>query len=589
MIKQNENLEQKDKVKFDLYKILRMSILLSGKEVDELTFNKFKEATLNIDKMLNEEYDKKLDTLFYSTLTLEEEEKRLKDLVRFINNRIEKRKNLVDDYRNVTSKELLDLEYIEKSGELKSYEKRLEIIKDYLDNSKLIEISTQDLDQMKEDLTKEFDLKQENEIKNEEKEEKLYNTFVNCLYDMDLYSELDLTNYKSELEELNKSIKEQKEQKETFETAFNNLKLSGISGDLEVEYSSYVENSRRNYYYVKEKEILLKLYKLIDEKLSEYSTLFNKREDIKVLLSERQNLRQDLNIKEKDLLKPVVDLVREQGNGIDKEKENIDNINVLTERVKLKENRLEELKKEINKPEILAILKEFSLIDTYEHEELDYEEDEEELLLEAKEEIERDLSEEENLEEEYNDEIETYNEPTYEVNQIKDVTTIPTMNYGLSKLKSISVMKRVSEMLGANIKKEETSLQEETLQEPTVQETKEEQKEELLWTPTEPIDIKKDVEEVPVPTLEETVPTVDELPPLEEVPQVSSIEEEPKTEVKQEDVFTTNEDIFSDNSSAQDNLVFPESAMPMIPEEKDEKFVWPEANNNFDINGIFPN
>lgn len=579
MIKQNENLEQKDKVKFDLYKILRMSILLSGKEVDEVTFNKFKEATLNIDKMLSEEYDTKLDTLFYSTLTLEEEEKRLKDLVKFINNRIEKRKSLIDDYRNVTSKELLDLEYIDKSGELKNYEKRLEIIKNYLDNSKLIEISTQDLDKMKDDLTKEFDLKQENEIKNEEKEEKLYNTFVNCLYDMDVYSELDLNNFQSELEELEKSIKEAKEQKETFETAFNNLKLSGISGDLEVEYSSYVENSRRNYYYVKEKEILLKLFKLIDEKLSEYSNLFNKREDIKTLLNERIELRKELIIKEKDQLKPVTDLIQEQDNSINREKENIDNINVLTERIKLKETRLEELKKEINKPEILSILKEFSLIDTYEHEELI--DDEEEILLETKEEIERELDED-NYEEEIS---ETEEESIFEPNQIKDITVVPTMNYGLSKLKSISVMKRVADMLGANIKKEE-SLPTQNEQPKEETNSNEQPKEEnLFWTPTEFADIKKDVEEVPVPT-------------LEEVPQVTSIEEvnTPISEPPPEEVFTQNnnaifnESIQQDNQFQQNNIVFPEPIMPTLPETKpEEKFVWPEANNNFDINGIFPN
>ena len=75
MLKHSENLENKDKMKFDLYKILRMSVLLNQDQVDELTLNKFKDASLNIDNMLNEEYNSKLDELFYDTSTLEEEEK----------------------------------------------------------------------------------------------------------------------------------------------------------------------------------------------------------------------------------------------------------------------------------------------------------------------------------------------------------------------------------------------------------------------------------------------------------------------------------------------------------------------------------
>ena len=91
MIKHSENLESKDKIRFDLYKILRMSVLLGKDQVDELTLNKFKEASLNIDNMLNKEYYDKLDSMFYDTSSLEEAEKRLKVLVAFIKERIEQR------------------------------------------------------------------------------------------------------------------------------------------------------------------------------------------------------------------------------------------------------------------------------------------------------------------------------------------------------------------------------------------------------------------------------------------------------------------------------------------------------------------
>ena len=59
-------------LKENKYKILRMSILLNQNEVDKITLDKFREASLNIDKMLSEDYDKKMEDMFYDTLTLEE-------------------------------------------------------------------------------------------------------------------------------------------------------------------------------------------------------------------------------------------------------------------------------------------------------------------------------------------------------------------------------------------------------------------------------------------------------------------------------------------------------------------------------------
>lgn len=620
MIKHNDNLENKEKVKYDLYKILRMSILLSQNEVDELTLTKFKEASLNIDKMLGEEYDKKLDTMFYDTTTLEEEEQRLKELVALVSDRIEKRKELLEDYRTITTKELTELDYIEKSSDLDLYEQRLDTIKEYLDSSKLIEVNEDELEKLKEKLVEEYDLKSENEIKNTKIEEELYNTFVNCLYEMDLFNEINVENIDKELENLQKELVETKEQKDTFINAFENLKLSGITGELEIEYASYVENSKKNYYYVKEKEILLNLYKLIEEKEQEYHNLYNKREEVKRLLQERTFLRSELNIKEKDYLLKLSNLIYEQKQEIENEKENVDNINVLTERIKLKENRLEELNKKIKKPEILSILKEYSLIDTYDQEELlddtDLEEQQEE-----KEEVFNLLNE--LLEED--EESSEGEEKVYQPNEIKESNHVPSMNFGLSRLKSISVMKRVGDMLGLNAKKEEIKKeQEEKL--PVVEEleVKEKQQEtipqeDLFWTPVEFEEMKTETEEktteenifVEQPVVEEVKPLENELfEPFKEQPLIESKEadlfvnetpsvlfKETQQEVKTQDLFfeqqKENKDIFA---SSNNEIIFPEPIMPTIehnplPKEnkQEDKFMWPENMETFDLNGIFPN
>lgn len=663
MLKHDESLTDKEKVKLDLYKILRMSVLLSQDEVDELTLSKFKDASINLDKMYTEDYEEKLESMFYSTSTLEEEVERLKKLVEFIKDRIEQRKSLQSDYKNVTGKELNDLEYIEKSSELDIYEKRLNLIKSYLDNSRTIEVNKKELTYLEDELSNEFDKKKSNEEKNVNLEDKLYTDYINTLYEMDLQSLTKVEDIDEELNKIAKEINEAKDQKDTFVTAFDNLKTSGISGDLELEYASYVENSKRNYYYVKEKEILLELYELIEKKEKEYSNLFTKRTNVKTLLKERLTLRKDMNIKEKDLLLPIYDLVEEQSHEIEEEKSNTDNINVLTERIKLKENRLEELNKEVKKPEVLSILKEFHLIDTYDHddESLDkdylFEDEKEEQpeqledlvkedILETEPEIEesktdslfKDLMDEANSKDEDVEETQEVEplEETYLPNQIKSSEMIMSMNFGLSRLKSISVMKRVADMLGIDTKKKDS--------EPVVKEEPKqvETNDDLFWTPTEFAEMKSSSEE---PQQEVKLPLDDlfkDNTPKEEVKQENTTT---VPEMKKEDnifekeqpndifgnnkvpnifennksndifekeqpnnIFETNKqkDIFNNNinnsnvfetNNGDGNVIFPEPVMPTIEEKKlpvdndSDKFKWPDNSNleKFDLNGIFPN
>lgn len=673
MLKHDESLTDKEKVKLDLYKILRMSVLLSQDEVDELTLSKFKDASINLDKMYTEDYEEKLESMFYSTSTLEEEVERLKKLVEFIKDRIEQRKSLQSDYKNVTDKELNDLEYIEKSSELDLYEKRLNLIKNYLDNSRTIEVNKKELTYLEDELSNEFDKKKSNEEKNINLEDKLYTDYINTLYEMDLQSLTKVEDIDEELNKIAKEINEAKDQKDTFVTAFDNLKTSGISGDLELEYASYVENSKRNYYYVKEKEILLELYELIEKKEKEYSNLFTKRANVKTLLKERLTLRKDMNIKEKDLLLPIYDLVEEQSHEIEEEKSNTDNINVLTERIKLKENRLEELNKEVKKPEVLSILKEFHLIDTYDHddESLDkdylFEDEKEEQpeqledlvkedILETEPEIEesktdslfKDLMDEANSKDEEVEEIQEVEplEETYLPNQIKSSEMIMSMNFGLSRLKSISVMKRVADMLGIDTKKKNP--------EPVVKEEPKqvETNEDLFWTPTEFAEMKSSSEE---PQQEVKLPLDDlfkDNTPKEEVKQenITTVpemkkednifEKEQPSDIfsnnKSNDIFENNKvvnifennkpndifekeqpnnifetnkqnDIFNNNNNnnsnifktnnGDGNIIFPEPVMPTIEEKKlpvdndSDKFKWPDNSNleKFDLNGIFPN
>ena len=323
----------------------------------------------------------------------------------------------------------------------------------------------------------------------------------------------------------------------------------------------------------------------------------------------------------------VFELVFEQEQEIENEKENVDNINVLTERIKLKENRLEELNKLVNKPEVLAILKEYGLIDTYDHDDI-YDDSDDYIEVSLDEEEEEDdntesalnlllnlIEEEEVSENEEVEVVDNYEEFTFDEeekvekeekeylpNQIKESLVVPTMNFGLSRLKSISVMKRVGDMLGINAKptveKEETK-KEEKVEEPKV-EAKEDiveetpivelKDEELFWTPNEFVEMKNETENV------EVAPKVEE-PIFIENSAINS------NELNDEQIFEFNmpeikeqpidDKIFENQDSGSDGLIFPEpifteNIQRALPENKEDKFMWPDNMETFDINGIFP-
>ena len=100
MIKQsltfNDILEKK-------FKILRTSIMLGNLRNRDETLSEYEDTAKEIDRIRTSVYEEKLAAKMYTTVTLEEEENRLKDLISFVENRIEERNSFVNDYnRGIT-------------------------------------------------------------------------------------------------------------------------------------------------------------------------------------------------------------------------------------------------------------------------------------------------------------------------------------------------------------------------------------------------------------------------------------------------------------------------------------------------------
>ena len=424
-----------NKIKENKYKILRMSLLLGSDDNKAETINNFEEAARDIDAMNDEIYLKDLEKKFYDTRTLEEEEKKLADLVDYIGGRVEQRISLLSDFANVTGYDLMNLPPIKYYDKLDDYKDRLKYIQEYLSNTKEINELNIKVDSMENKLKDAYISKATSEESNRRSEEILLNKFINTIKTEENLENIDENNIDEQLSYISVKTEESKKSLDIFEKSFNTLENSGISQEEEQEYKSYVDNAKEVYYENKEIEYLLKIYKELLSKEEEYSKIILKRDSINNTLYERIELRRKLNIKSNDILESIYDLLDRQYEDIKKQKNNIDNIEELSNQISRNKEQINELELDNQKVEILAILREYGIIDTYNDNisTIDTEEEDNNLSIEESIEnndnqIEESIEEptEESIEEPTEESIEDINEfKAPEFNEKNDIFSIP--------------------------------------------------------------------------------------------------------------------------------------------------------------------
>mgnify|MGYP004571856501 CR=1 FL=1 len=353
-----------NKIKENKYKILRMSLLLGRGENQEETLTNFEEAARDIDTMNDEIYLNDLEGKFYDTLTLEEEEKKLSVLVDYIGGRVEQRISLLSDFSNVTGYDLTNLPPIKYYDKLDGYKERLKYIREYLSNIEGIKNLDKEINDAEKKLKEAYLNKATAEDYNSRNEEILLNKFEN-LFKSTALKDITEENINEKVEEVSSLTEESKKSLDIFNKSFSTLTGSGISYEEEEEYKSYVENAKEVYYMNKEQEYILKIYQYLLRSQIEYNTILEKREAINQLLYERMELRKDLKVKEPDTLNNLYDLLERQFEDIKHQKDNIELIDSLTENINKYKEALNELEVDNQKVEILALLREFCLIDTY--------------------------------------------------------------------------------------------------------------------------------------------------------------------------------------------------------------------------------
>lgn len=561
----------------NLCKIFEMRIKLDKekkvKTPSDVLIN-YEKYAKKIDNIYNEEFEKEVRPLITPSKTIEEEKDRLEKLIKLLEDRLEKRNDLEDRYYLATGDYISGLQIVISDKELDEKRERLGLINRYLETTSEIESVHDSIAKLKVMLSEEEEKKEDYKGKNQIMEDDLYSEFMKVIKEDNTYNNITEDNIDEELNNIKSLVKDSKETLDVTRDSVKNLITSGLEDD----YSSYVDEAEKSYFVIKNKELFLKLYKLVNTFEDDFNGIFTKRDNIKEILDERKNLREDLSITDIDELLSFEKKVLEQISVIDNEKEVLDNISNYTSRIEFKESRLDELENDNNSVEILAILREFNLIDTYDSDEYGSEEEAtEDTSDETKEEV---------KEEEAQVEEEPIVKEVIDPYRIKEVIDAPlTLNLGLAKLKGEAVREKVNKKLNPKPVSFDEILSDTKKEEPRVEIPKEEEKKED--TPVTPmwempkLEVPSIPEEPKVDTPNEEVKKEDiPVTPMWEMPKWEEPEQaEPKVEPPVWNIPTSSENMKKDKV---------ESAVPLWEDIKPK--LEDNTSNNLDTNiNIFDN
>lgn len=391
----------------------------------------YEKYSKKIDSIYNSKFEKEIKPLIVPAVTIEKEEERLGKLISLLKSRLEKREELENRFYLTTGRYIKGLQLVVSESEFEDKKNRLETITKYLDTRNEINTVNESISELKDKLSDEVAKQDEYIKKNKIMEDELYNTFKDVISNDDYLSKLNEDDIDTEIAMVIDKVKDNKETLDVTKDSVNSLMISGDNDD----YASYIEDAERSYFTWKNRELLLKVYSLVVKFEDNYNDLFEKRDKINKIVRNRRSIKDNLTIEVTDNFSSFEDVLKEQLDVLKNEKEVLENVSNYTNRISFKEERLSELEEANNSVEILSILREYGLIDTY-----DNKEELEEVPLETPE-LEEDAKEEEIFVKEIN---------PY---RIVDVIDYPkSLNIGLARLKGESVREKVNKKLNPTIK-----------------------------------------------------------------------------------------------------------------------------------------
>ena len=344
------------------YDILKASLSFPNPKDKEKLLDSYMEVARSVNDKRYTAYVEGLDDFYYKTYNLEDEKVRLNALIKYINGYRDAFSKFNNEYKEITG---LDLEDKEQYNDLSIYENRLDNIKEYLSNCNRIKSLEEEVRNYERDLDRFTEEALNNDRVNHELEEKLLEFFMSFIHNNSFCEALDYSDIGFELEKVRDEIGHKRDELDNFYMAYESLLNQNLPDSKINEYKSYVKEARMDYYTSREKEYVYELYELISSIETEYSDVVSKRERISRIFDDRLLLRGQLEIIDEDSFMDIEKFCNNQYSVIKAEKGVNDNISDAEKRIESAKEEIRALRDKNETVDILSILNEFGIIDTY--------------------------------------------------------------------------------------------------------------------------------------------------------------------------------------------------------------------------------
>lgn len=344
------------------YDILKASLSFPNPKDKEKLLDSYMEVARSVNDKRYTAYVEGLDDFYYKTYNLEDEKVRLNALIKYINGYRDAFSKFNNEYKEITG---LDLEDKEQYNDLSIYENRLDNIKEYLSNCNRIKSLEEEVRNYEREMERFTEEALNNDRVNHELEEKLLEFFMSFIHNNSFCEALDYSDIGFELEKVRDEIGHKRDELDNFYMAYESLLNQNLPDSKINEYKSYVKEARMDYYTSREKEYVYELYELISSIETEYSDVVSKRERISRIFDDRLLLRGQLEIIDEDSFMDIEKFCNNQYSVIKAEKRVNDNINDAEKRIESAKEEIRGLRDKNETVDILSILNEFGIIDTY--------------------------------------------------------------------------------------------------------------------------------------------------------------------------------------------------------------------------------
>lgn len=344
------------------YDILKASLSFPNPKDKDKLLDSYMEVARSVNDKRYTAYVEGLDDFYYKTNNLEDEKVRLNALIKYINGYRDAFSKFNNEYKEITG---LDLEDKEQYNDLSIYENRLDNIKEYLSNCNRIKSLEEEVRNYEREMERFTEEALNNDRVNRELEEKLLEFFMSFIHNNSFCEALDYSDIGFELEKVRDEIGHKRDELDNFYMAYESLLNQNLPDSKINEYKSYVKEARMDYYTSREKEYVYELYELISSIETEYSDVVSKRERISRIFDDRLLLRGQLEIIDEDSFMDIEKFCNNQYSVIKAEKRVNDNISDAEKRIESAKEEIRGLRDKNETVDILSILNEFGIIDTY--------------------------------------------------------------------------------------------------------------------------------------------------------------------------------------------------------------------------------